>query len=107
MIVKVSRKRFQEALLALKQACKNERLPFVQRIRAAELIMAIYGVPLPESSARTKRTVKDLVAENVFDRRLRQQIREKASQEEKTEEVYGVQVKGIFDDLLTQHGEHK
>jgi hypothetical protein len=94
-MVRVSRKRFQEALRALKQACKNERLPFTQRIRAAELILAVYGVPLPENSPRTRRTVKELVSENAFDRRVRQQVRDKAMQDEKAPEV-----KGIFDDLI-------
>jgi hypothetical protein len=97
MIEKVSRKKFQEALRALKQTCKNERLPFALRIRAVELLCCIYGVPLPEISARTKRTVKELVGENAFDRRVRQQVRDKAMQDEKAPEV-----KGIFDDLLTK-----
>ncbi len=95
MIVKVSRKRFQEALRMLKQACKNERLPFTQRIRAAELLMAIYGIPLPESNARTRRTVKELVAENAIDRQIRQQARQKEKHNAQSEEV-----KGIFDDML-------
>jgi hypothetical protein len=81
MATKIARKKFQEALKALKQACKNERLPFALRIRAAELICAIYGVPLPESSVRVKRAVKELVAEGQFDRQIREQVQEKSTQD--------------------------
>lgn len=78
---KPSRKRFQEALRALKQACKNDRLPYTVRIRAAELICAIYGVPLPEFSVRTRRTVKELVQEGQFDREVKDQVQEKIKQD--------------------------
>ena len=74
---KPSRKKFQEALRALKAACKNEHLPFSLRVRAAELILAVYGVPLPESSARVKRTVRELVTEGAFDRQVQEQVQEK------------------------------
>lgn len=78
---KPSRKRFQEALRALKQACKNDKLPFTLRIRAAELICCIYGVPLPESSVRVKRAVKEIVAEGQFERQVREQVREAETQD--------------------------
>lgn len=78
---KPSRKKFQEALRALKQACKSDKVPFALRIRAAELICAIYGVPLPESSAKIKRTVKELVQENQFDRQIREQVQDKTKQD--------------------------
>ncbi len=98
----IHRKKFQEALKALKQACKNERLPFTLRIRAAELICAIYGIPLPQSSARTKRTVRELVAENVFDRNVRNQVRETAVRDAQAERETTL-VKGIFDEMLKKH----
>jgi len=82
---KISRKKFQEALRALKAACKNDRLPYTLRIRAAELILAIYDVPLPESSARVKRTVKELVHEGSFDRQVRDQVQEKVRQDAEAE----------------------
>lgn len=78
---KPSRKRFQEALRALKQACKNDRLAYSLRIRAAELICAIYGVPLPESTVRIKRAVKELVADGQFDRQVREQVQERQKQD--------------------------
>ncbi|MFL6437722.1 MAG: hypothetical protein ACJ71Q_09095 [Terriglobales bacterium] len=78
---KVSRKKFQEALRALKAACRNDRLPFTLRIHAAELILAVYGVHLPENTPRIKRTVKDLVTESAFDRQLGEQIRAKVIQD--------------------------
>jgi uncharacterized protein (DUF2236 family) len=80
-----SRKKFQEALKALKAACKNEHLPFSLRVRAAELILAVYGVPLPGSSARVKRTVKELVTEGVFDREMREQVNERVRQDAEAE----------------------
>lgn len=76
-----SRKKFQEALKALKAACRSDKLPFVHRIRAAELICAIYGVPLPESSVRVKRAVKELVQEGQFDREVREQVQEQRKQD--------------------------
>jgi hypothetical protein len=79
------RKRFQEALKALKAACKNERLPFTLRIRAAELILAAYDVPLPESSTRIKRAVKELVQEGSFDRQMREQVNERVRQDAEAE----------------------
>jgi hypothetical protein len=78
---KVSRKRFQEALRCLKQACRHDKLSFPLRIRAAELILAIYGVPLPESAARIKRSVKELVQEGSFDKEVREQVNEKVRQD--------------------------
>ena len=78
---KPSRKKFQEALHALKAACRNDKLPFTLRVRAAELICCIYGVPLPESSYGVKRAVKELVAEGQFDRGIREQVQEKTKQD--------------------------
>lgn len=65
----------------LKQACKNERLSFTLRIRAAELICLIYGLPPLESSARIKRTVKELVQEGTLDRQIREQVADKVRQD--------------------------
>jgi ribosomal protein L22 len=84
-MARISRKKYQEALRCLKQACKNERLSFTLRIRAAELILAVYGVPLPESSARVKRTVKELVQEGSFDREIRESVNEKVRQDAEAE----------------------
>jgi hypothetical protein len=84
-MAKISRKKFQEALRALKSACKNDHLPFTLRIRAAELICAIYSVHLPESSARIRRTVRELVQEGNFDRQLREQVNEKVRQDAEAE----------------------
>jgi hypothetical protein len=81
MMAKVSRKKYQEALRALKAACRNDKLSFPLRIRAAELILAIYEVPLPESSARIKRGVKELVQEGAFDKEVRNQVRDRVAQD--------------------------
>ncbi len=78
---KVSRKKYQECLRLLKSACKNEKLPWTLRLRAAELILAIYGVPLWEGSYRTKRAVKELVEESRFDSEVKAQVEEKVRQD--------------------------
>jgi ribosomal protein L22 len=80
-MARISRKKYQEALRCLKQACKNERLSFTLRIRAAELICLIYGLPPLESSARIKRTVKELVQEGTLDRQIREQVADKVRQD--------------------------
>jgi hypothetical protein len=84
-MARFSRKKFQEALRALKQVCKNDKLPATLRVRAAELILAVYGVPLPESSARIKRTVKELVQEGSFDKQMRDQVNERVRQDAEAE----------------------
>lgn len=76
---KPSRKKFQEALKALKSVCRNDRLPASLRVRSAELICAIYGIPLSESAVRVKRAVRELVQEGQFDRMLREQVQEKSN----------------------------
>lgn len=76
---KPSRKKFQEALRALKSVCRNDRLPASLRVRSAELILAVYGVPLPESAVRVKRAVRELVQEGQFDRMLREQVQERTN----------------------------
>jgi hypothetical protein len=84
-MAKISRKKFQEALRALKSVCKNDKLPATLRVRAAELILAVYNVPLPESSARIKRTVKELVQEGSFDRQIREQVADKVRRDAEAE----------------------
>lgn len=80
-MAKPSRKKYQEALRCLKQACRNDKLSFPLRVRAAELICLIYGLPPLESSARVKRTVKELVQEGGFDREVREQVEQKVRQD--------------------------
>lgn len=84
-MAKFSRKKFQEALRALKQVCKNDRLPATLRVRAAELICCIYSVPMPESSIRVRRAVKELVQEGSFDRQIREQVQEKVRRDAEVE----------------------
>lgn len=81
----VSRKKYQEALRVLKGACKNEALPWTQRIRAAELIMLIYGAIETPESKRDKRAVKELVTERAFERQANEQVRQAVTQRVMTE----------------------
>ncbi len=97
---KPSRKRFQEALKALKQACKNERLPFTLRIRAAELICSIYGVPIPSTSYGVKRATKELIQEGRFDAAVRDQVRADVSDSPVPEPSADERVKSILAGML-------
>jgi hypothetical protein len=81
----VSRKKYQEALRVLKAACKHEALPWTQRIRAAELILMVYGVLETPESKRDKRAVKELVTERAFERAANEQIRQAVTQRVMTE----------------------
>jgi hypothetical protein len=72
----VSRKKFQEALRALKDACRNPNLSHAMKIRSAELICLIYGLTLPEGATRiNKKAVKTLVEERSFEKSLHAGIR--------------------------------
>jgi HD superfamily phosphodiesterase len=73
--MQVSRKKYQEALRCLKDACKNDKLPWAQRLRAAELICAIYGTVELEDSKRDRRAVKELVTERAFEKQLNEEVR--------------------------------
>jgi hypothetical protein len=81
----VSRKKYQEALRVLKGACRNEALPWTQRIRAAELIMLIYGAIETPESKRDRRAVKELVTERAFERQANEQVRQAVTQKVMTE----------------------
>jgi hypothetical protein len=74
----VSRKKYQEALRVLKSVCRDAKLPMTQRLRAAELILLVYGVPVPEggygTAKRNKQVIKTLVEERSFEKRVQQQI---------------------------------
>jgi hypothetical protein len=76
-MAKPSRKKYQEALRCLKQTCRNDKLSFPLRVRAAELICLIYGLPPLESTARVKRGVKELVQEGRFDTEVKEQVEQK------------------------------
>jgi len=70
----VSRKKFQEVLSLCKKGCKNERLPFAQRMRAAELICLVYGLDLPGGTTkRDRKTVKVLLDERELEKQLKAQ----------------------------------
>lgn len=81
----VSRKKYQEALKVLKAACKTETLPWTQRIRAAELIMMIYGTLETPEIKRDRRAVKELVSERAFERQANEQVRQAVTQRVLTE----------------------
>jgi len=89
IMIRFSRKRYQEALKACKQICKNEKLPAVTRLRSAELIYLLYGGELPGgNSKRDKRTIKDLVQERSVEKQIRTAVDEqtKPQTEEQAED---------------------
>jgi hypothetical protein len=86
-MTRISRRKWQEAVRCLKTAIKPEtKLPWTQKIRCIELLMAIYQVPLPETSRNPKRSVKELIEERAGERTINEQIRQ-AVQERVREEA--------------------
>jgi hypothetical protein len=83
---RISRRKYAEVLKCLKAAIKNEKLSWVQRLRAVELLMCVYGVSLPENDPRIRRSVKTMVEERAGERVLNNQIKE-AVQERVREEA--------------------
>jgi len=85
-MVKYSRKRFQEAIRACKQICKNEKLPAVTRLRSAELIYLLYGGELPGGNTkRDKRSIKDLVQERSLEKQVRTTVDEQTQPQTEAE----------------------
>ncbi len=79
-MVQYSRKRFQEALFACKQICRNDRLPALTRLRSAELIFLLYGGELPAGlNKRDKRSIKDLVQERSLEKQIRTAVDEQTT----------------------------
>lgn len=80
-----SRRRYSEAVKALKSALKSPTLPWVQKLRAIELLLCIYGVPIPEPGRRERRAIKDMVADRGVEKMIAEQVRttveERARQE--------------------------
>jgi hypothetical protein len=85
-MTKFSRKRFQEALKACKQICKNEKLPAVTRLRSAELIYLLYGGELAGgNSKRDRRSIKDLVTERGLEKQIRATVDEQTKPQTEAE----------------------
>lgn len=87
---KISRRKWQESIKCLKQAISNERLSWAVRLHSVELYMSLMGVPLPDSSNKSKKSIKLLVEERAGERTLHQHIRaevaDKVRQEAEQEE---------------------
>jgi hypothetical protein len=64
----ISRKKYAAALRFLKAALSNERLPFAQRLRCVELLLAIYGDLDAQPGKRDRRAVKELIEERAIER---------------------------------------
>jgi hypothetical protein len=83
----ISRKRYQEALKACKQVAKDERKPYLDRLRAAELICLIYGLELPGGNTkRDRRTVKTLVGERSLEKQIRTAVDEQTKPQTEPQE---------------------
>ena len=87
---RISRRKYAEALRCLKNAIKNDKLPWTIRIRCVELLLSIYNVPVPDGGRRERRAVRELVEERAGERSINEQIklavqdrvRQEAEQEE-------------------------
>jgi len=85
-----SRKKYGAALAMLKQAVALESLSWVQRLRAAELILAIYELatiaPVQPLTGHHRRVVKDLIEDSRFETHIRKQVRAARAAEIEQEE---------------------
>ena len=85
-----SRKKYGQALAALKQAVALPSLPWTQRLRAAELIIAIYGVaqlaPVPPMTGHNRKVVKELVEESRFETAVRKEVRGRMAEQIEADE---------------------
>lgn len=76
----VSRKKYGDALRMLKAACRQSTLPWTQRLRAAEMLMMIYGVHTGEmNNKRDVKTIRELVEESTFDQKIKDEMRQKST----------------------------
>ena len=86
-----SRKKYQEVLRALKVAVSLKTLPWTQRLRAAELIIAVYGVaqlaPVPPMTGHSRKVVRELVEESRFDSTLKADVRAKMQEQHAADEL--------------------
>ena len=70
-----SRRRYAEAIRALKRILKQDKQTAVILLRATELLLLIYGQTLPGGlDKRDKRAVTELVTESNLERAINQQI---------------------------------
>jgi hypothetical protein len=77
---KYSRRKYAESVRYLKSAIANDGLSFAFRRRCVELLLVIYGLPVPETGGREKRAVKELVTERAIDKTLHREIREQVAE---------------------------
>ena len=78
----VSRKKYGACLKMLKAAVANEKLSWVQRMRAAEIICSIYNVDIGElSNKRDVKLIRELVEESAFDREIKDQLQQQSRQQ--------------------------
>ena len=82
--VAYSRRKYQEAVSALKATLRSKNTPAHLRIRATELLLACYGTPVEgEPTKITAASVKELVSVRVWEKALGKQVREKMLEQEK------------------------
>jgi hypothetical protein len=68
-----SRRKFAEAVRALKIILRNDKHPAAIRIRCVELLALIYGLEEP-SSKRDRTSIRDLVTQHSFEKQLAAQV---------------------------------
>jgi hypothetical protein len=100
---RISRRKWQEAIRCLKDAIKTEtKLPWIQKLRAVELLMTIYGLSIPEGGRREKRAVRQMVEERSGERTVNEQIKQAVQErvKEEAEEVEQDRVSKALQDFL-------
>jgi hypothetical protein len=82
---RISRRKFGVAVKMLKQAIATPTLSWQTRLRAVELLMSLYDVPLPDSSRRDRKSVRQLVTERAGERSLHQHIKDEVAEQVRAE----------------------
>jgi hypothetical protein len=108
-----SKRKYAEALRCLKLICKVSSHPVAIRLRAAEMILQIYGLE-PPTTKRDKMAIRDLVQQHTFEKQLTAQVDDRIAQEDaeklaqeqaqaEAEEV--AHTSAVFDALLCGDGD--
>jgi hypothetical protein len=107
-----SRRKYAEALRCLKLICKVSSHPVAIRLRAAEMILQIYGLE-PPTTKRDKMAIRDLVQQHTFEKQLTAQVDDKIAQEDADAEALRqaqidaeavAHTNAVFDSLLSGDG---
>jgi hypothetical protein len=106
-----SRRRYAEAIRALKRILKQDKQTAVILLRATELLLLIYGQTLPGGlDKRDKRAVTELVTESNLERSINRQIdadldAQAIQRQERADAATLESTRAMFDAVLAEVGD--